>query len=295
MKRLHRILNLKPMRHQPLHIHNPTLHQPYGPRPHIRIAILELQINLLRAEAHEWQADLALAHPNHKHLTPKLDRPDCACDAALHARTLERDRQRHAACRVFDVFARLLGGDTALDLVGAGGGDKLLRKAEAAFIDIGDDDRLCTGGSAAEEGDKTNWAGTANKYWVAKADTTAIDTSKGDTEWLEQGAFFEAHVAYLMAPQGRMVQVAAEKTMEGRCGEELDVQAAIVAASKAGFAGMAYYVRLNGDAVAGLEMRDGGVHGDDNSCGLMAKDVSVFYNHGPNPSGMPEMDIRPVN
>ena len=83
--------------------------------------------------------------------------------------------------------------------------------------------------------------------------------------------------------------------MEGRRGEELNTQAAVVAAGETGFAGMADDIRFDGDAVSGFEMRDGGMDGDDDSCRLVPEDVGVFYDHGPNPSGMPEVDIRPVN
>ena len=83
--------------------------------------------------------------------------------------------------------------------------------------------------------------------------------------------------------------------MDGRCREELVVQATVVAATETGFASMAWDVGLDGDAVTGFEVRDGGVHGDNNSCGLVAEDVVVFYNQGPNPSGMPEVDIGTVN
>ena len=47
LKRTHRILQIKPMRHQLLQLHNPTLYQSYSPRPRIGISVLELQIDFL--------------------------------------------------------------------------------------------------------------------------------------------------------------------------------------------------------------------------------------------------------
>lgn len=48
LKRTNRILQIKPMRHQLLQRHNPTLNQPNRSRPRIRIPVLELQIDFLR-------------------------------------------------------------------------------------------------------------------------------------------------------------------------------------------------------------------------------------------------------
>lgn len=87
--------------------------------------------------------------------------------------------------------------------------------------------------------------------------------------------------------------------------------AAVVAARKTGLAGVARDVRLDGDAVTGLEVLDGGVHGKDlrgsvvNFTGtwwrgryltgrFMAKDVFVFDDHRTNTAGMPEVDVRAI-
>lgn len=66
-----------------------------------------------------------------------------------------------------------------------------------------------------------------------------------------------------MAPFGGVVYVPAEETGDGRSAEEKDVLASVVAAGKAGLAGVAGDVWLNGDAVTRLEVLDGGVDGND--------------------------------
>lgn len=91
-----------------------------------------------------------------------------------------------------------------------------------------------------------------------------------------------------------MVDVAAQEAVEGRRGKELDFVAAIVAAREAGLAGAADGVRLDGDAVAGLQRRDGGVHGEDCAGGLVAEDLVGFDDHGANAPGVPEVDIGAV-
>lgn len=66
-----------------------------------------------------------------------------------------------------------------------------------------------------------------------------------------------------MTPFSGVVDVASEKARDGRGGEEEDGFAAVVAAGETGFAGVAGDVRFDGDAVAGLEVLDGGVDGED--------------------------------
>ena len=53
-----------------------------------------------------------------------------------------------------------------------------------------------------------------------------------------------------------MIDISAQKTVDGRRGEESHVQAAIVAAREAGFALVTDDIWFDGDAVAGLEVRD---------------------------------------
>ena len=79
--------------------------------------------------------------------------------------------------------------------------------------------------------------------------------------------------------------------MVGGCREELDLEAAVVAAGEARRAFAADDVGLDGDAVAGFEGGDGGVHGDDRAGGFVAEDVCVFDNHGADAAGVPEVDV----
>ena len=67
-----------------------------------------------------------------------------------------------------------------------------------------------------------------------------------------------------------MVDVAAEEAVDGRGGEESHVVATVVAACKAGLAGVAYQARFNGYAVADLEVFDAGVDGEDLAGGFVA-------------------------
>lgn len=94
-----------------------------------------------------------------------------------------------------------------------------------------------------------------------------------------------------MAPDGRVVDVAAEEAVDGGRGEEAHVEAAVVAAREAGFALVADDVGFDGDAVAGLEVRDGRVRGEDDAGGFVAEDVRVCHDHGADAAGVPEVDV----
>lgn len=54
---------------------------------------------------------------------------------------------------------------------------------------------------------------------------------------------------------------------------------------------MADDVWFDSDAVAGTEMGYGGVDGENGAGGFVAKDVTVFYDHGADTAGMPEVDL----
>lgn len=97
-----------------------------------------------------------------------------------------------------------------------------------------------------------------------------------------------------MAPDGGVSDVAAEEAVDGRGGEELHFFAAVVAAGEAGLAGVADEAWFDGDAVADLQMRDGGVSGEDYAGGFVAEDVSFFDHHGADAAGVPEVDVRSV-
>ena len=294
MKRLDRILNIKPMRHQPPQIHHPTLHQPNRARPRIRIPVLELQINLLRAQPHERQLHLRFAHANHENFSPKLHTVDRGVDARFDARAFERDGGLDAVCQLDDLLCGVFLGDAALHLERAHAGDEFLGKGEAALVNVGHDDGFGAGGGGAEEGDEADGPGAADEEGVAEADAGALDAGEGDGEGLEEGAVLKGHGADLVAPDGRVVDVAAEEAVDGRGGEEAHGEAAVVAAREAGLAVAADDVRFDGDAVAGAEGGDGGVRGEDDAGGLVAEDVRVCHDHGADAAGVPEVDVGSV-
>ena len=176
-------------------------------------------------------------------------------------------------------------------MVGAYAGDEGFGELQAAFVDVCDDDRLGARGGAAEQCDQADGSSAADEDAIAETDARALHACKSDAERLEQGALFEAHVADLVAPDGRVVDVAAEEAVDGRSGEESHLQAAVIAACEAGFAGMAGEGGLDGDAVADLEVGDGRVDSEDFASGLVAQDVCIFDDHGANAAGAPEVDI----
>ena len=98
-----------------------------------------------------------------------------------------------------------------------------------------------------------------------------------------------------MAPDGRVVDVASQEAVDGRGGQETHVQAAVVAAREAGLAVVADEVGFDGDAVAALEMRDGGVRGEDYAGGFVTEDVVVCHDHGADAASVPEVDVRSRN
>lgn len=59
-----------------------------------------------------------------------------------------------------------------------------------------------------------------------------------------------------MAPDSRVIDISAQKTVDGRRGQEPHIQATVVAAREAWFAVITDNVWFDGDTVAGLEVRD---------------------------------------
>lgn len=224
------------MRHQTAQIQDATIHQANGARPRVGIPVLELEIDLLGAEPHERHLHVRLAHPDHKHLAPELDAVDGRVDGRLDAGALERHLRLHAAHHGADVFAKGLGPHAPLDLVGAHARAELLRHVEPGLLDVGDDDGFGAGGGDAEERDEADGPGAADEDGVAEGDLRAGQAAERDRERFQQRPVFERHVADLVAPDGRVVDVAPEQARHGRGGEEAHVEAAVVAAGEAGFA-----------------------------------------------------------
>ena len=279
------------MRHEPAQLDDPALDEPDGPGPRVGVAVLELEVDLLGAEAHKGEAHLRLPDADDEDLPAELDAVDRGVDGALDARALERDGRLDPAGERDDLRRGLLLADAALDLEGADAGHEVFREGEAAVVDVRDDDGFGARGGGAEEGDEADGPRAADEEGVAEPDARALDAREGDAEGLEQGAVLKGHVADLVAPDGRVVDVAAQEAVDGRGGEEAHVQAAVVAARQAGLARVADDVRLDGDAVAGLQVRDRRVRGQDDAGGLVPEDVRVRYYHGADAAGVPEVDV----
>nr|POE79861.1 hypothetical protein CFP56_07927 [Quercus suber] len=259
-----------------------------GARPGVGVAVLELQVDLARAEAHEGQADLGLANADDEDLAAELGGVDGAGDGRLLAGALHGDGGLDAVGEPHDLGGEGLGGVVAGHLEGARAGAELLGEGEAAGVDVGDDDGLGAGGLDAGEGDEADGPGAADEDAVAEGDVGALHAGERDAERLEQRAVLEAHVADLVAPDGRMVDIAAQQAGDGRRGAELHLLAAVVLAEQAGLALVADDVGLDGDTVADLVRPDRGVLGDDDAGGLVAKDVLALDDHGADAAGMPE-------
>lgn len=71
-----RVLEAEPMRHQPLHIQHAALHEADGARPGVGVAVLELEVDFLGAEAHERDLHLWLADADDEDFAAELDGVD---------------------------------------------------------------------------------------------------------------------------------------------------------------------------------------------------------------------------
>ncbi len=174
LKRPHRILDIKPMRHQPLQINHAALHQPDRARPRVGVPVLELQVDFLRAEPHERDLHLGLADADDEDFAAEFDRPDRRRDGGFDAGAFEGDGRAHAATRGDDVGGCVFGANFAGDFVGPRARAELFGKVEAALVDVGDDDGFGTSGGAAEEGDEADGAGAADEDGVPEADAGAL-------------------------------------------------------------------------------------------------------------------------
>ena len=279
------------MRHQFLQLHHPTLHQPDRPGPRIAIPVLELEIDFLGTKLHKRQLHLRFPNADDENLPAELDAVNRRINAAFDTRALERDGRLHAAGQAHDFLRRLFGPNAPLHLERTHARHEFFRKRESSLINIRNDDRFRARSSSAKKGNETNRPSATNERRIAKFDARALDARESDGERFEKGAVFEAHGADLVAPDGRVVDVAPEEAVDGRGGEEAHVEAAVVAAREAGFALVADDVGFDGDAVAGLEVRDGRVRGEDYAGGFVAEDVGVCYDHGADAAGVPEVDV----
>ena len=291
LESLNRILKLETVSDQRLEVDDAASQQPDGSGPGVGVAVLELQVDLAGAEAHEGDLDLGPADADDEDLAAELGGVDAAGDGGLDAGALHHDGRLDAVGQRHHLLGELLGGVGELDLVGADAGAELLREGEAALVDVGDDDGLGAGGLDAGEGDEADGAGAADEHAVAEGDVGALHAGESDAEGLEESAVFVGHVADLVAPDGGVVDIAAQEASDGWRAAELDAHAAVVLASEAGLALAADDVGLDGDAVADAVCGDGGVFGDDDAGGFVAQDVSVVDDHGADGAMFPEVDI----
>lgn len=291
LESLNGILQLEPVRNKPTQIDNPTLQQPNRPRPSVRITVLELQIHLARAQAHERNLNLGSTNTNDEDLAAELGRVDGSRDGRLHARALHGDGGLDAVGELDHFLRELLGGVVEVDLVRADGGAEFLRERQAALVDVRDDDGFCARGFDAGEGDEADGAGAADEHGVAEGDVGALHAGEGDGEGFKKSAVLVAHVADLVAPDGRVVDVAAQQAGDGRRAAELDRLASVVFACQAGFALAADDVGFDGDAVADVVRFDRRVFGHHDTGGFVAEHVRVFHDHGADGAVFPEVDI----
>ena len=188
-----------------------------------------------------------------------------------------------AVCELEDCVAEVFGAVAEFNLVCEGAGDELAGEVETALVDVCDDEGSRAGSLCAEEGNEANGTSTAYKDGVTELDVCAVETSEGNRKRLKHGAVLEGHaVRHLVAPHGGVLQVAAEQTSNGGCGEELDRLAAVVAACQAGLALVADDVGDKSDAVADPEVRDGLVDSHYYTGRLVAENVCVLNNHRAN-------------
>lgn len=293
LERLEGVLQRETVRHQPGEINEAILDQADGSGPRVAVTVLELEIDLAHTGAHEGNLDLVLAHANDEHLSAKLNGPDGSSDTALDTSALESHRGLDSAKALHDLLGRLLS-RKALNLVGDDLGADLLGELQATIVNVGDDKRAGTGGPGAEHGDQTDGTGAADEDGVAQANAGSLETSKRNGKRLEHGTILVRHVTDLVAPHGRVVNVAAEKAGNGRCREEVDALASVVTASQTGLAGVADDLGLDGDPVADLDILDAGVDSNDLAGGLVAQDMIAFDDHGADATMLPEVDVGSV-
>lgn len=100
-----------------------------------------------------------------------------------------------------------------------------------------------------------------------------------------------------MAPDGRVVDITAQETVDGRSRQERNVFATVVSSSETGFAGIADDVRLDSDTVADLEMGNIGGYSDDLASRFVAENMVAGDNHRADAAIVPEVNIgsRTVN
>lgn len=192
-------------------VNNAVLDQADSTGPGVAVSVLELDVDLTDTGAHKGDVDLVLSNTNDEHLSAKVDGPDGSGDAALDTSALKSDRGLDSAKGLDNGLGRILRG-SSLNLVGDGTRAELLGKLESALRDVGDDNGRCTSGSSALESDETDGSSTADQDGITQRDVGSVEASKSDTQRLEEGTVLIRHVANLVAPNSRVVDVSAQHT-----------------------------------------------------------------------------------
>lgn len=300
LERLDGIFQLVAVRHQLPQINNPVLHQTNSARPGVGVPVLVLKVDLLGAQTHEGNLHFILANTNHKHLAAEFHTPDGGRHTALHTCAFQRKtgsqsiRGRAIAIvdSVDDPLGIVLCRQTGLHLVCTDLWCQGLGELQPPLVDIRDDNGGSTGGAGTQERDETNGARAGNQTRVTQTKTTALDGGQGHTERLQQGTVLETHVSNLVAPDGGVVDVAAEQTVDWGSGEEEHVFTTVVPSRQAGFAGVADDVGLDGHPVAHTEGLHIGANGDDLTGRFVTKDVVSGDNHRTDAAFVPEVNVR---
>lgn len=278
------------MSDEPIQLDDTALNQSNGSWPGVAVSVLKLDIDLSHTSPHKGDVDLILAHTNDEDLTAKLARPDSGCNAALNASALHGDGGLDASKGLDNCLGRILS-RSSFDLVSDSTRAQLLGERQTALRNVGNDDGRGTGSCAAEESDQTDGSSTANQNRVTKCNVGPLHSSKRNTQRLQHRAVLIRHTSDLVAPNGWVVDISAQKTRNWRSRKELDLFTAIVSSRQAGLASIANDVRLNSNPVANLEICDRRMNCDDLSCRLVAENVVALYDHRANAASVPEMNI----
>lgn len=226
-----------------------------GAWPGVAVAVLQLDVDLADRGAHKRNGDVVLADADDEDLAAKLGRPDGRRDAALDARALHGQRGLDAAHGLDNLPTRRLRPDPRRHVMRDDARAHLPRKRQPARGNVRDDERARAGGGAAQQRDEADGPRAADEHGVAEARRGALNGREGHAERLQQRALVVRQAVELVAPHGRVVDVAPQQAVDGRRRQEGDARAAVVPPRQARLAGVAHDIGLDGDAVPDGERR----------------------------------------
>ena len=88
-----------------------------------------------------------------------------------------------------------------------------------------------------------------------------------------------------------MIDIAAKKTMNRRCGHELHIQATVIAAGQARLALIADSGRLHSNPISYFERLYRGMNRQDLASGFVTEDVVMLNHHGTDAAMAPKVDV----